>query len=311
MIAGLLVPIILSQSEPWIPVADLTVGKGAVWSVCWVGDSEKIVCGDDEGLYLVDVSARKVELTSEEGFSPVTASPNGKQIAAASKDGLTLFDPKSLKSVFEWNEQNGFTFKEIDEYLVCLAVSPDSKFVFAGTSEGDLVRFDLNSKSVKRFGAHGGKLNSISFSRDSKWMATCAEDNKGFVWELSGMSRIFETQFIEPVVSCAFSSEGQSVLFGANDGAMRLVQIPEMRVLAEERFKGSVSGVAGFGKSEWMVIGSSEEFPGMIALFDGSLKSREPVYRLSGWPWGVSSSTKTRQIAIGSDGGRVIVVKNR
>jgi WD40 repeat protein len=115
-----------------------------------------------------------------------------------------------------------FTFFDI-EYIA------KKNWLAAGTDQGELLLFNLNSSASPPIrlqdGKHTGVIYDIAVSPDSRWVATAGLDNMLKLWDLSQTNKIEQADKIVPldmpnktgqVLSSLFDAQSQYLLFGDN-----------------------------------------------------------------------------------------------
>lgn len=151
-------------------------------------------------------------------------SPDGRRLAAASKDGtLTLWDTFSgsqlysvtVVPVLAGQEPVGVTQVRFDPRGDLLAVATiDGSLVFYKASTGE---------EVRRIRAHGATIWGIAFSSDGTRVASASEDGLLKVWEVEGGSLLLTAQSDQGVFQwVAYSPDGASLATTSTNGAVTL-----------------------------------------------------------------------------------------
>lgn len=154
-----------------------TGAPGAVQQVVPSPDGKLLVlAGWDNSVALVDLAAKRLLWSNKAG--------DGISYAAFSPDGRTIYAGGSLGAVHaldaETGQERGRWFASLsgrDEYghrISCLAVSPDGRWVAAGTGPEGLVFVGSTAdmKMVKVLPHGGSTVLIVSFSPDSQALAT-------------------------------------------------------------------------------------------------------------------------------------------
>ncbi|MDP5170185.1 MAG: WD40 repeat domain-containing protein [Bacteroidia bacterium] len=109
-----------------------------IWSVAISPDSERIVCGTNEGeIILVDGTGANLKRWRYDEYSIWTLvfSPDGSSFAMANNDGEVMLFSKDGEQKFMFDTGNSTIFDA--------TFSSDGKFLFVGTTEGEAFRFGL------------------------------------------------------------------------------------------------------------------------------------------------------------------------
>ena len=158
-------------------------------------------------------------------------SPDGKILALRNKDGITLWDAKSLQPLTTPINEH---FREV----TALALSKDGKVMASAScaehdgdnncKKSEIVLWD--AQTGKPLGdaltGHKNYVYSVGFSPDGKILASGSFDNTIILWDISIPSNPFKiailiehTGFVESV---AFSPDGKMLASASNDQTVRL-----------------------------------------------------------------------------------------
>lgn len=116
-------------------------------------------------------------------------------------------------------KQYDFPVTEYD-YINKLRISPDSRYLVACTSTGQVFLLDLHEKNpslidtIKKTNLHSGIINSVSFSNDGKFILTGSADSKVCVWDMIKNNLYATIENGSPVARCRFSDDGKYILIG-------------------------------------------------------------------------------------------------
>ncbi|MAT40556.1 MAG: hypothetical protein CL946_13245 [Ectothiorhodospiraceae bacterium] len=104
-----------------------------------------------------------------------------------------------------------------------VAVAPGGSIMAVALSDGRIkLYYPFDGVHVRTFTAHGGGVNGLSFSPDSRYLATSGGDRRLKVWDISDGSLEFQTPtFPQPTYGVHFSEDGQ-YLAGGDNGIVRL-----------------------------------------------------------------------------------------
>jgi WD40 repeat protein len=113
-------------------------------------------------------------------------SPDGKLVAAASKDGkVCLWDAETAKERLHIVAHPGHTDAAFSA-SPCLAFSPDNKTLASASTDHTIRLWEVTTaKETGQFRAPDSAFYSITFSRDGKTLISGGSDTKVLVWDLS------------------------------------------------------------------------------------------------------------------------------
>ena len=145
----------------------------------------------------------------------VSFSPDGKTLVTSGDGGtLKLWDINSGQEIK--------TFKEDTERSVIYTtiLSPDGKTFISKEASNNTVKLrDINSgREIQTFKGHTDFVWSVSFSPDSKTLASASKDNTVKLWDVNS-GREIQTLIghTDDVVSVSFSRDGKTVASVSND----------------------------------------------------------------------------------------------
>ena len=151
---------------------------------------------------------------ADEGTEAVCFSPDGSLIASANAQGRCQL----------WDAETGEHEGVIANSGTVQGFSPDGRYIAIVTSE----RAYLVSRKTKHWIPgeirHDSQIKELTFSADSKWVATASMDETVQVWRLESDELQFVTQLWHhaAVNAVAFSADGQGLVSGSDDGNVRL-----------------------------------------------------------------------------------------
>ena len=215
----------LNQAEP---VFELRGHRDALYDAELSPDGELLAtCSYDKKIILWNTLTGEQVRTLEGHTGPVydiAFSPDGKNLVSASADDTckvwlvgtgerldTLFQP--LKEVYS------VAFNPAGDQIA--AVGADScirvwKFLSRDTAI-------INPQIIARF-AHEAPVTQLRYSRDGRYVITCAEDRTVKLWDAKTMSEIKEYgQQSDVVQSLAFSPDGSKFAVGRVDGTIEIL----------------------------------------------------------------------------------------
>ncbi|MFN8413443.1 MAG: PQQ-binding-like beta-propeller repeat protein [Anaerolineales bacterium] len=224
-----------------------------VTSIAISNDSKYMVVGNqDKTIRVLETNSGKeiFHLKHAVMISSVAIDTDGKFIAAGGNDGSvciwefliereiackspTYYQVQSLSfspsgnyvisldeggNQFYWNTTGE---KEIIQLYNNFAFSFDDKYL--AIIDGNTVRITALTTGVEITSMkHNGDINSVSFSSDSKHIASGSNDGTVRYWESFTGKEISRMTYIQPVTSVDISPDGKYVISGNMDGTARI-----------------------------------------------------------------------------------------
>ena len=153
------------------------------------------------------------------GVSSMAFSPDGKYLAG----GFGFVQPRDpcicggggggVIQIWDTTTGKEVTHMEVDNGILAISLSPDGKYLAAGTS----VWVVATGTEIAHL-ALNDKVFSVAFSSDSKYVVTGSYDNTARVWEATSGKEVARMTHDGSVNSAAFSPDGKYVVSGSADG---------------------------------------------------------------------------------------------
>jgi RNA polymerase sigma factor (sigma-70 family) len=187
---------------------------GTAHAVGWSPDSKTLAAAHQSNhVRLWDVAARKkirdIQM-HDSRVSDLAFSSDGKRLAVADGDGVTVIDPNSGKSLFDYG---GHTYT-----IWAAAWSPDGKRIVSGAAYTDNVgRVWDSAMGKKLFDLRGHKygIEATAFSPDGKLIATGSQDQTVRLWNAGTGEEVHTFALNDGMVyGMAFSPDGRWIVCG-------------------------------------------------------------------------------------------------
>jgi WD40 repeat protein len=147
------------------------------------------------------------------------------QSLTLSDDGLIVLTG-SLLHLAIWDVATGQRLADIPVHDVdgirSLVRSPDNRYFVLGSAQGDLYYFfDGQWIQGGPLSGHADAINMMAMAPDAQWLASASQDATVRLWDLTtNEHRVLAHD--TPVFAVCFTTDGRSVVSGADDGVIRL-----------------------------------------------------------------------------------------
>jgi len=205
----------------WLKDKKLNIITEGVKSIA-VDPKGLLLAYDMGGKIFIDLKGMKDDklenkLAIESGIGPIKQikfMPDASGLIAISNNEIAMI---SLEGKVE-------KLKGVKDKLKCIAISPDSKKVAAGTELGDVQIWDLADFQLDpKFGySHFESVLCLNFNQDSTLIASGAVDNRAMVWNVEDKKYKFQVQHNSDVTCLAFSQSPKWLLTGSDDNTIRI-----------------------------------------------------------------------------------------
>jgi WD40 repeat protein len=185
--------------------------------------------------------------------------------------------------------------------LLCVAASPDSQMLAAGSDDGSVWLWksaaDPSPIHLKKY--HNGPVWSVAFSSSGKWLASGSADASVKVWNVTEQKLACTlTGHTTPVWSVTFSPKTDLLASGSENRQIKLWNVgdgKEIRTLWHENWVRSVA----FSPDGVQLAGATPD--GLIRLWNvASLQMKQEFKAGSEHLWDIRFSPKGSRIAVAS-----------
>jgi WD40 repeat protein len=188
-----------------------------------------------DGVKIWNVAIWEEVATLRNASSPFSFSPDGKKLAADSRDGgIMVWNIDSNDAGVPLDNSTNLFIRFRGERA--LAFSPDGKFVVAARnvlSERRVFVLSIwDSESGEEVGTmpsdperveHTSSITSIAFSPDGQTFATASLDYSIRLWDFDKRQHVATLQGnLNEVRTIAFSRDGETIVSGGRDGSVKL-----------------------------------------------------------------------------------------
>lgn len=290
---------------PFTQMAQLDEHTGAVNSLQWSADGNRLASGGGDGriiIWDIKLNTDLLKVKTSNAIWGVAWAPDGKKIAATGNGGAIIMDAK-----------NGGIIADLPgpiDQTYSVAWSPDGKMIAVGYATGQVFIFDSQTTQVlQEWAGHieGGlstEVIAMAWSPDGKHLASGGLDYAVRFWDptdgLAGVVLRADTQKRNDINGIAWSPDGRLLAAAGQDGTARIWDV-KSRQLVMELGKASsawVRGVAWSPNGKWLAISGADK---LVHIWDAV--SGENIATLTGHTspvWSLAWSPDGKIIASGS-----------
>jgi WD40 repeat protein len=179
----------------------------------------------------------------EKAVTDISFSPNNKIIASISEDN-------TLRT---WSLDNGAPILKGNT----LNFSPNGQMIVTG-GDKTIGLWRSDGTLLKRFQGHGESIIRVSFSPDSRIIATASADHTVKLWDLDGNLLQTLQGHKQSVTSISFSPDGHMIASGSLDRTVKLWDLQGKLLQTFQGHKQSVTSVS-FSPDSQMIASSSRD----------------------------------------------------
>lgn len=276
--------------------------RGSATDATFSSDGNLIVASDDTGLvHILDASTgdpKREPLDFKVSVLDVSIKPDNRSAAAARNDGLV--------SLFELPTGKESGFLQTSGSLVVSTFSPNGEWFAAGSSTGSVTLWSLSdSNRIISSSKHGnGEVLALSFSPNSRYLATGGRDNLAFVFEPDNKRQLLRIPNEDWVTDLAFSPDNKWFVTVSNDQRIRVWDIAS----GEERLRmlqdSAIQDVQVSANGQWIATTGADRSVRVWSVATGAEMFRIPL-RGSGLVLGFDSEAK--YLVAGDDSGEISI----
>ncbi len=206
------------------------------------------------------------------GYSPawVAATADGAQVLAATYAGVYVFDAESQAVVRRLSAPQ--------VWLRSLDVSPDGKRAAAGTADGFVLTWDVETGApLWSVRMHASEVQRVAFSPDGRSLASSSSDRTVRVADAAtGELRLLIPDNSDLVMSVAYSPDGTRLATAAFDSTVRIFDASTGAQLARLSAEGKAVRSARFSPDGRTVAATGDDLRIFFYDLDGMAAANAP-----------------------------------
>ncbi len=241
-----------------------------------VSDDGRTLVTEGGGLVLWDLRAgtrlELPEIGSASGRLSISLTPDGRQLAAVDRAGLSLVDLRERKLL--WSAPTGGSRA---------VISPAGWMAVARPEEGLIELLDVATGGSRGgLKSSTGRILALAASPDGRLLAGAGQGKGTEVWEVAGAQKVASlTSEEEAIVALAFSPDGSRLACGGGTGAIELWDLRAGTQSAT--LDGHTGGVRSLDFSpDGTLLASAGSTDGEVRLWDSKQARLVQIFRPTG-----------------------------
>jgi WD40 repeat protein len=179
------------------------------------------------------------EVITSTVFGPAAWSPDGKNIAIATNDSVSIYEAAQLSETDTETVQTE-TFRGHVGNITTMSWSPDSRWLASGANNDDIIHiWDVtNNSEVMTLRGHDGWIRSLEFSPNGTYLASGSTDLSIRIWDIRKQTTIAVLNGHTDIVGgLAWAADSTRLASASRDGTVRMWDVVTGKEISDFAFQ--------------------------------------------------------------------------